>query len=1079
MINDIEGKLKDLSLRFKKNKKKENVLTPQQKNLYKLKKVWSYINAYHGPEFRDYYITNTPLPNYVQTMLNLLEMEERQLSSNNSSPVNSPTHQGISHSNQAGICMEFMLDNNIFGNFVDAGLGDQPFGLLQVVIESFSHLCGELNAAFLTRHSVLRSLNKLIYVTATTPKLNELYEDYLIELIFVLCQKMHENPTFINFFISPKKNSGNNEGINDISNQNVRNFFFSSECPESTLSPLSSKSPYFIDCHPEKEDPTYGGSYEFFIFNYLMNYYFKAGNQGDYALTAISILLDLDNDLLYRYLIDNDFPLVITASLCGSFASLPKAEDCGYLQIIDQLKDNLEFKDIKEFEKILKTKIDKEKELFYLKNKAFRGYDVNDELNIFLRIFQFIQKVTTECKNSKIVDLFLYYINVMFLKNILNHQLFSSTEIEEDDYSRIFYLKLIFNNLQSPALIQLFFKSLFPETTGSKDQGHNKYFKTVEAIYYQYQKAIVDFDAAELKALQEKYKEQEIEEEEKKEESDGNENENENMDENENDDENRIKPKRRNSKRLERLNSTTLPTDRFENPLAIIKEIEEKIGDPNYYVEKFKNISVINRSTHIHYAKELSLSKYATSDMNMAAIYEQSNTMEHSKDLYSFIVTRINNKESNGIRLATLQLLSNLLKKHNFIATHKLFPCYFYTEEKIKNCVDQAASMSNPNDLSVCIDIKGAKADSSNKNIKEVLREYLKVFHSVHHFQKLCKMDMDYFNHDFITHAGFNTIKSNDLQIGRYLDLYTSIELDTINPRLFIYPYILDVSSSVRYNRGVQDNYAQTFIDPLSSSSLTLIASDGDDGNFKDIDVSSYVHLPNLDEADTSPKAEKNNDDISSILYKVLDKDKWDDIQSIMRGFQHNQLLSSLLNLTKTWLSNPYEINLVLSGIFHYLLTSSEHLFLGQYLIMSDQFFSKEEDVSSFYTIIQQLIQKVNKNYKIIKSYPKIHNLYNSMYERLMDVQENINCRSNSSYVTLETAVDISHICDYNHVLGSTANSDANPEITKEFEALLQSMEESARQELLNMFKVSTMKNIIVLMELLKDIISSIFIYNY
>jgi len=1066
MINDIEGKLKDLSLRFKKNKKKENILTPQQKNLYKLKKVWSYINANHGPEFKDYYITNTPLPNYVQTMLNLLEMEERQISSNSSSPVNSPTH--ISHSNQAGICMEFMLDNNIFGNFVDAGLGDQPFGLLQVVIESFSHLCGELNAAFLTRHSVLRSLNKLIYVTATTPKLNELYEDYLIELIFVLCQIMHENPTFINFFISPKKNSGNNENIHDLSNQNVRNFFFSSGCPESTLSPLSSKSPYFIDCHPEKEDPTYGGSYEFFIFNYLMNYYFKAGNQGDYALTAISILLDLNNDLLYKYLIDNDFPLVITASLCGSFASLPKAEDSGYLQIIDQLKDNLEFKDIKEFEKILKTKIDKEKELFYLKNKAFRGYAVNDELNIFLRIFQFIQKVTTECKNSKIVDLFLYYINVMFLKNILNHQLFSSTEIEEDDYSRIFYLKLIFNNLQSPALIQLFFKSLFPETTGSKDQENDKYLKTIEAIYYQYQKAIADLDNAELMALKEKYEEKE----EEKEEIDDN-NENENDDDN---DENKRKPKRRNSQRLERLNSATLPTDRFENPLAIIKEIEEKIGDPNYYIEKFKNISVIDRSTHIHYAKELSISKYATADMNMAAIYEQSNTMEYSKDLYSFIVTRINNKESNGIRLATLQFLSSILKNHNFIATHKLFPCYFYTEEKIKTCVDQAASIGNPTDLSVCIDIKGAKADSSNNSIKEVLREYLKVFHSVHHFKKLCTMDMNYFNHDFITHAGFNTIKSNDLQIGRYLELYSSLELDTINARMFIYPYILDVSSSLKYNSNVQNNYAQIFIDPLSSSSLGLIASEGDDGNFIDMDVSSYVHLPNLDETDTSPKAEKNNDEINSLLYKVLDKEKWNDIQSIMKGFQHNQLLNSLLNLTKTWLSNPYEINLVLSGIFHYLLTSSEHLFLGQYLIMSDQFFSKEEGVSSFYTIIQQLIQKINKNYRIIKSYPKINNLYTSMYERLMDVQENINYRSNSSYVTLETAVDISHICDYNHVLGTTANSDANPEITKEFEDLLQSMEESARQELLNMFKVSTMKNIIVLMELLKDIISSIFI---
>ena len=100
--------------------------------------------------------------------------------SNPVSPVSPIAFQGISHSNQAGILMEFMLDNAIFISFVDAALEDQPFGFLQVVIRSFSHLCGELNAAFLTRHSVQRALNKLIYVTATTPKLNELYENSLI-----------------------------------------------------------------------------------------------------------------------------------------------------------------------------------------------------------------------------------------------------------------------------------------------------------------------------------------------------------------------------------------------------------------------------------------------------------------------------------------------------------------------------------------------------------------------------------------------------------------------------------------------------------------------------------------------------------------------------------------------------------------------------------------------------------------------------------------------------------------------------------------------------------------------------------
>ena len=41
MIDDIEGKLKDISLRFRK-KKPTVSLTPQQRNLLKLKKVYCF-----------------------------------------------------------------------------------------------------------------------------------------------------------------------------------------------------------------------------------------------------------------------------------------------------------------------------------------------------------------------------------------------------------------------------------------------------------------------------------------------------------------------------------------------------------------------------------------------------------------------------------------------------------------------------------------------------------------------------------------------------------------------------------------------------------------------------------------------------------------------------------------------------------------------------------------------------------------------------------------------------------------------------------------------------------------------------
>jgi len=719
----------------------------------------------------------------------------------------------------------------------------------------------------------------------------------------------------------------------------------------------------------------------------------------------------------------------------------------------------LEFKDVQEFEEILKTKIDKEKELFYLKNKAFQRHIISEELNVFLRILQFIQKITDECKNLKIVDLFLYYFNNMFVKNVLNKQLFSSEKIEEDDYSHIFYLKLIINNLHSPAICQLIFKNLFPENVSE----HKKtYLKTIETIYDQYQKII--------REKQDALKEQPPKEDENNEDGDKDGNQNENENENDEIINNIEIVTKETSVRLRRLNSLISPIDQYTSSKAVAKEVEEKLSDPNYFTEKLKVVSEHDSNIKYHHEKESSLAHYATSEMNLAAICEDDkDAIKYHKNLYSYIVPRLNG-DNNGLRLVTLQLLATLLSKQNSIAIHKLFPCYFYSKDKVNQCQNNSSSVDiSPGNID--INLKSVKEDTSYAKIKELEMEYLTTFHTVYHFKKLFQMNFNQIDHRFISNTGFDKVKTSELQEGRYLDLFKSFKLPNLHSDYFIYPYLLDVGSSIQYNEIVGKSFNSKFADPLK------LPSPNNSGN-SSVDVSQYINIPNLDETnDINPIAKEDGTINSSDLLKLLDKEKMDDIISIMTGFQNNQLLQCLLSLVKSWLENSYEINLVLSGVFHQLFTSADHFFLYQYLIMNDQILPDGEKCSLF-TIIQQHIQKFNNYYDVIKTFPRVNDLYISMYEKIKDIQENAGYRNSSrgTYITMESAVDISNICNYNGYLENIENEDPTRNASQEFEALLQSMDGPSRQDFLNMFKVPTIKNMIALMEFLKDIIASLHI---
>jgi len=727
-----------------------------------------------------------------------------------------------------------------------------------------------------------------------------------------------------------------------------------------------------------------------------------------------------------------------------------------FFVLIGDQNDILNFNTSKEFEEALKVKIDKEKELFDIKNKTFRGHIINDQLNIFLRIFQFIQKITSECKNLKIVDLFLHYFNEMFIKTILNKQLFDTKEIEDEDYSRIFYLKFIFNNLQSPALAQLFYKNLFPEVIC---ENYVDYLKKIGTISRQYRNIMVEQDKA-FEKTEEK--------EEKENEGNTNDGGNGDGDDNDNDNDNDgTEEEKGHPPYLRKRLLSTVINERLEAQLAIIREIEQTVTDENYYNEKFKSIFEVSPKVPFHYAKESALSRLSTQEINLAALYSNSDSIQEPKNFYTYILSRLKSSRQ-GLRLVTLQLLSTLLSKQNSLATHKLFPCYYASSQKSNPdpaIIDVPQSTED-------INVKGVREDTSVKKRKELEIEFLKIFNCIHHFKKLFELNMNSISYQLVTNSavGLDSAKKDNLQLNRYFKLFNSLELHNINARLFIYPYVLEVSSSLQYNRYVNRTCESNLFNP----SLRQILTEEDPS----IDVSSYVKIPTESESTEPSSSASSKDDAddnnSSILSKILNKEKMEDILSIMKGFQNNQLLQCLLDYLKNWLDNPYEINLALSGVFHQLLTSADHLFLGQYLVMGDQILPKEAShatsSSSLYSVLEELISKINKNYKIIKTSTKIHLFYLSMYEKLREVQENIKLRGRSNYLSLESTVDVNIICDYNDFL----NAPIEGEGTKEFEGLLQTLKESDRQDLLNMFKLSTIKNIIILFEFMKDIMAAL-----
>ncbi|RKP14466.1 Retinoic acid induced 16-like protein-domain-containing protein [Piptocephalis cylindrospora] len=153
--------------------------------LSKFHKSWSYIQTIYLAQEKKQTanVYQTPVPGHLKTLADLLVDEEiRQ------------------EEGQTGVCMEYLLRNGILVVLVNLAAGDYPSGVRGEVVRFVTTLINLLDDKFLVHNAVFKPTLKLIRGCVEDPVASELYHEDLVDLMYVICSKIHGFPDLLNIF---------------------------------------------------------------------------------------------------------------------------------------------------------------------------------------------------------------------------------------------------------------------------------------------------------------------------------------------------------------------------------------------------------------------------------------------------------------------------------------------------------------------------------------------------------------------------------------------------------------------------------------------------------------------------------------------------------------------------------------------------------------------------------------------------------------------------------------------------------------------------------------------------------------
>lgn len=320
--------------------------------------------------------------------------------------------------NATGVCMEYFLKNGILQYLVNISEKmDYPEGIRGESIRTIASMVDLLDDRFLVHNAIHKPTIKLLRFCVLDERQSELDHEDLVDLMYIICSKIHGFPALLNIFFHDKQ------------------WLI---VPQKKLNSNGNMNP---PCHTPmvKEDQP---EYEFLLFTYLLRFVHREGRSGDFARTGLLFLMEMATDQLGEFILDSDFTSIMAAGLGALYSQLPRK-----LVIKDETEINSTPAAFLLGQDLDPRSFPSEIDVEYSNSEQFKY-----QLDSFLKLLEFCQDVLIRCPNDAISDKLLQCVKMIFLENILYPSILECSDLDGSSVAVVSYIELILRIIHQPDL---------------------------------------------------------------------------------------------------------------------------------------------------------------------------------------------------------------------------------------------------------------------------------------------------------------------------------------------------------------------------------------------------------------------------------------------------------------------------------------------------------------------------------------------------------------------------------------------------------------------------------------------------
>ncbi|GAA5804481.1 hypothetical protein HPULCUR_009976 [Helicostylum pulchrum] len=384
----------DYFSKFKKRIIPPKVQLTAAMQLAKFHKCWDYVHNIFIAEDRkaNLHVKQTEIPERLRHMVDMLVNEEAQ-----------------QEDNTTGVCMEYFLKNGILQYLVNVSEKlDYPEGIRGEAIRTIASMVDLLDDRFLVHNAVHKPTIKLLRFCVLDERQSELYHEDLVDLMYIICSKIHGFPALLNIFFHDKQ------------------WLTTPQKPSPPLPPNTTL--------PE---------YEFLLFTYLLRFVHREGRSGDFARTGLLFLMEMATHQLGDFILESDFATIMSAGLGALYSQLPR-------KLI--IKDDTEINSTP-----ASYLLGQDLDMRMYPSEELGVEQSNSEqfkyqLDSFLKLLEFCQDILIRCPNDAISARLLQCMRMIFLENILYPSILECSDIDGSSVAVVSYIDLILQTVQQQDL---------------------------------------------------------------------------------------------------------------------------------------------------------------------------------------------------------------------------------------------------------------------------------------------------------------------------------------------------------------------------------------------------------------------------------------------------------------------------------------------------------------------------------------------------------------------------------------------------------------------------------------------------